>query len=189
MKIYLQIIVLLSLCWPAVFQADPLGEALISLERQQMRWLAQQQNQLGVEIDDFISDGCSGGLSDAWQFLAQALPAFSERAGSRPPWESCCVEHDKFYWRGDTQQGYEKRLQADKTLRSCVLQKGVEQKEMLATRLQKPVEEIEHLFGIAADMMYQAVRLGGKPCSFLPWRWGYGWPHCTLPLKNGGDVN
>jgi hypothetical protein len=29
-----------------------------------------------------------------------------------------------------------------------------------------------------ADLMYRAVRLGGIPCSGLPWRWGYGWPAC-----------
>jgi hypothetical protein len=26
--------------------------------------------------------------------------------------------------------------------------------------------------------MYHAVRLGGRPCTGLPWRWGYGYPHC-----------
>jgi len=29
-----------------------------------------------------------------------------------------------------------------------------------------------------AEIMYRAVRLGGAPCTTLPWRWGFGWPKC-----------
>ena len=29
-----------------------------------------------------------------------------------------------------------------------------------------------------ADLMYRAVRIGGVPCTGLPWPWDYGWPEC-----------
>ena len=32
---------------------------------------------------------------------------------------------------------------------------------------------------MSADMMYRAVRIGGGPCTGLPWRWGNGWPGCN----------
>ena len=34
------------------------------------------------------------------------------------------------------------------------------------------------LYAAIAELMYRAVRIGGIPCSGLPWRWGYGWPEC-----------
>jgi hypothetical protein len=37
------------------------------------------------------------------------------------------------------------------------------------------VRLVYHAIGTA---MFQAVRLGGGPCTGLPWRWGYGYPHC-----------
>ena len=36
----------------------------------------------------------------------------------------------------------------------------------------------ETLYAAIAELMYSAVRIGGIPCSTLPWRWGYGWPEC-----------
>ena len=37
---------------------------------------------------------------------------------------------------------------------------------------------VDLLYAGIAGAMYRAVRLGGVPCSALPWRWGYGWPEC-----------
>ena len=37
---------------------------------------------------------------------------------------------------------------------------------------------VETLYAANAELMYSAVRIGGIPCSALPWRWGYGWPEC-----------
>ena len=34
------------------------------------------------------------------------------------------------------------------------------------------------VYEVIGDLMYRAVRIGGIPCSGLPWRWGYGWPEC-----------
>ncbi|MDE1461883.1 hypothetical protein [Spartinivicinus poritis] len=73
-----------------------------------------------------------------------------------PVWEYCCILHDKVYWQGGTAQ---QRLKADNNLQQCVIQAG---------------------YPRLADLMYHAVRAGGGPCTGLPWRWGYGWPHCTL---------
>ena len=39
-------------------------------------------------------------------------------------------------------------------------------------------EAIERNFVIVGALMYRAVRVGGIPCTDLPWRWGYGWPQC-----------
>ena len=50
----------------ATAMADPLTEAMISIERVQMQWLAHEQAQASDGIQAFTSDGCSGGLSDAW---------------------------------------------------------------------------------------------------------------------------
>jgi hypothetical protein len=50
----------------------------------------------------------------------------------------------------------------------------------LAARHNITEETVKSIFNVAGEMMYQAVRVGGKPCTFLPWRWGYGWPQCPL---------
>lgn len=163
--------------------ADPLTEAMIDIERIQMQWLAHEQAQASDGIQAFSTDGCSGGLSDAWQYMATLMPAFNERYGHQPPWQACCVAHDKLYWQGVAEQGYEKRLQADTELKACVKQTGQRVSEALVKTSGRSKEEIEALFSVSAQMMYQAVRIGGKPCSLLSWRWGYGWPQCKLRLN------
>ena len=68
-------------------------------------------------------------------------------------WKECCHKHDLAYWRGGTE---DERNQADLAFKQCVLKKT----------------------GNAdlAEIMYQAVRVGGSP-HFPTWyRWGYGWP-------------
>nr|WP_255596676.1 hypothetical protein [Cognatishimia sp. MH4019] len=103
----------------------------------------------------FQSDGCSGGLSEVWSALPRELRA------DPLPFEACCVTHDRAYHAGGGEAlprgGYMARLAADRALQACVAQSG----------------------GRAlADGMFQAVRLGGMPCSGLAWRWGYGRPAC-----------
>ncbi|MPZ36304.1 MAG: hypothetical protein GEV13_36050 [Rhodospirillales bacterium] len=89
---------------------------------------------------EFTSDGCSGGMSVAWRALT----------GLPPPWEGCCVEHDRAYWRGGT---YDERAAADRQLLICVAARG-------------------HPYWALA--MYVAVRIGGASAWPTPWRWGYG---------------
>ena len=90
----------------------------------------------------FTTDGCSGWMSWGWRFLT----------GHPPPWDGCCVEHDRLYWMGGSAA---QRRQADQGLMACVIRSG-------------------HPWWAMA--MYPAVRLGGMFWLPLPWRWGYGWP-------------
>ena len=101
------------------------------------------------ELDDFWSDGCTlfpdGTLKD------------------RSLWCDCCFNHDIAYWRGGSKQ---ERLEADKTLRSCVLARTGNK--------------------ALADTMYAGVRLGGGPAFPTWYRWGYGWKYGRgyKPLTN-----
>lgn len=101
-------------------------------------------------LTPFASDGCSGGLSTVWTALAEDLP-----------FEACCITHDRVYHAGGAETtaraGYDARLRADIALQACVAETGGQ---------------------VIADAMYQAVRLGGQPCSGLSWRWGYGRAGC-----------
>lgn len=92
-----------------------------------------------AELKPFTTDGCSGLTFWVWSKLAGA-----------PPWEGECIEHDRAYWAGGTE---EQRLAADQKLRDAIAAKGYPK--------------------MAAAMFY-AVRVGGV--SWLPtsYRWGYG---------------
>jgi len=164
-------------------QANPVSEVIEATEVIQMKWLAAEQLASASSLQPFSSDGCSGGLSDGWFYLAENIPAFKQKLGDKPPWEHCCVDHDRVYWMGETKDGYVIRKQADRLLRQCVAATGKLQSEQLAELTSLNQKEVEKVFTIAAEMMYQAVRIGGKPCSLFPWRWGYGWPLCKIHLK------
>ena len=69
------------------------------------------------------------------------------------------------------------------TIGECVIETGKSMSEELAEKNNVSVSEIESSFEIAGELMYRAVRIGGKPCSRLPWRWGYGWPYCPLSIE------
>jgi hypothetical protein len=155
-------------------------DAMIKMETSHMKWLEKEQLQL-TNLISFVSDGCSGGMSGGWRFLAKQLPEFGKKYGNNPPWESCCIDHDRVYWLGVTKNGYAIREQADLVLKRCVIESG--QKMIGSKTDKKKKHEIEQIFAGTAEMMYQAVRIGGKPCSVLPWRWGYGWPQCTVRLS------
>ena len=93
----------------------------------------------------FSSDGCSGLMSWAWRTVT----------GHGPPWEGCCVVHDRAYWAGGT---WADRRAADRRLRQCVAANG---------------------HPLWAWLMWAGVRIGGTPYLPTAWRWGYGWhwPH------------
>jgi len=150
------------------------------LEEWNLNRLSSVQADPKSELIEFETDGCSGGLSDAWVGFAKVFPQFKQHFGNQPPWESCCESHDRAYWQGDTENGFAKRLQADEVLRQCVLDYGTENSKRLADKFNLSEDQITAQFKLTSMLMYRAVRLGGKPCSYLPWRWGYGWPHCTL---------
>ncbi len=146
------------------------------LEGHAMQALAASKQQ--ATIKPFSTDGCSGGLSYAWEQLASTIPAFRKKFGSNPVYESCCVAHDKAYWQGDTVDGYNKRRLADMELKNCVVAVGETRREQLSRELKISPGLIDTSFKYTANMMYYIVRLGGAPCNFMPWRWGYGWPQC-----------
>lgn len=185
---------------PASVEAAPLYWDLhddVDLERQLHQLLAEVQRR-PVELTPFASDGCSGGLSAGWQLIAEALPSLAGRIGETPPWQHCCVAHDRQYWRGPAINGVALRLAADKALQACVLATRVDSDLQAVSVDQLPAEprlmkvswtdigdpdldleaELDRLYPVAAGLMYQAVRIGGVPCSGLPW--GYGWPQCGL---------
>lgn len=130
----------------------------------------------------FTTDGCSGGLSDVWAYVAERFPAFAEAHQARPPWEACCVIHDRAYhragWDLDPERSYDNRLEADRQLRACVLATADARSTRLGDGYGLTPEQVGAAYSAIAQAMYLAVRLGGGPCMDMPWRWGYGYPPC-----------
>ena len=139
-------------------------------------------------VDSFTTDGCSGGMSAAWRVVADYFPEFAENNGVQPPWEACCVTHDRAYHAGgreaSAEAGFAARLAADERLRACVLETGTERAGTLAERYETAPEEIVEAYQAIGESMFLAVRLGGAPCSGLPWRWGYGSPQCVVVVDD-----
>lgn len=176
---------LLLVAWlgsPPAFGAGADGGAIEKIERElevsRYQALARVQADPQSRLAPFTTDGCSGGLSDGWRYLAKEVPGFKAKFGSKPPYEHCCVIHDRAYWRGETGQGFDKRLRADRALRQCVVDFGKTHRDEFAREFDLPAHVIEQNFAIVGALMYRAVRAGGGPCTGLPWRWGYGWPAC-----------
>lgn len=90
-------------------------------------------------IKPFTSDGCS------------SFP--NGTLNQKNLWLSCCVTHDKAYWKGGS---YKQRREADIALKLCVEQLG----------------EAD-----IAQLMLTGVRVGGSPYFPTEFRWGYGWPY------------
>ena len=177
---YLKEFLLLMLLIPSSLSAqNPLEEIVEVIESQQMLRLAAQQSRRDVTIDRFKSDGCSGGMSSAWSYLADTVPKFADYAGNEPPWEHCCVAHDRQYWRGVSDDGYAMRQQSDTQLRQCVQLTGKSHSKQISAELGLAEQDITELINLTSDLMYQGVRIGGAPCTGLPWRWGHGWPPCS----------
>jgi hypothetical protein len=133
----------------------------------------------------FVGDGCSGGLSTAWRTVAELFPGFAEAHRGIPPWEACCDAHDALYHDAagshTAAESFDARLSADEALRACVIGTGAERRTELAARYGVTGAEVDTAYRAIAAAMFRAVRLGGAPCSGLPWRWGFGYPQC-LPL-------
>lgn len=150
--------------------SDRLGDHRV--ERQAELWAHDRLMGVaqGGQPAAFVSDGCSGGMSALWQELSARFPAAAEEWGERPPWEQCCVAHDRAYHNAGgartSEESFAARLTADRTLRACVIENESERANSDVTAL--------------AEAMYVAVRAGGGPCTGLPWRWGYGYPVCHL---------
>lgn len=134
-------------------------------------------------LSAFTTDGCSGGLSKAWQTVSNLFPAFAKAHETTPPWEHCCVVHDRSYHSaGGATEVHESnalRLSADKSLRQCILDTGNKRSAELSTKYGLSQDQIRAAYAAIANAMYDAVRVGGLPCSGLEWRWGYGYPRCS----------
>ncbi len=136
----------------------------------------------GAEIAAFTTDGCSGGMSSVWAAVAATFPGFNATYEAKPPWAHCCVTHDHAYHLGGEdsapEMSFQARLAADELLRFCVADEAYQRDQDFAAQYGRSVDEIDLIFKFVADRMYDAVRLGGAPCSGFAWRWGYGWPQC-----------
>lgn len=135
-------------------------------------------------LEQFTTDGCSGGLSAGWHYLAGKIEKVQTIHGAHPPWESCCINHDLAYHTAadrtsSATQSFSARREADLLLRTCVLETGVNRAPELSTAYNLSEREIALMYTAIGDLMYRAVRIGGMPCTGLPWRWGYGWPECA----------
>lgn len=141
-------------------------------------------------LNGFTTDGCSGGLSLAWEQFSGQFPEFADNHGNLPPWQACCVAHDRAYHGGgrdahSASESFELRRAADLALRACVLQVGTDRSEDLRALYGLTTDQVASLYESVGDLMYRAVRLGGVPCTAEPWRWGYGWPECNAPSPDG----
>jgi len=151
------------------------------IEIGQHEQLVKIRKSASARLSVFVSDGCSGGLSVGWDFVSTVFPAIAHYHGDKPPWERCCVAHDRLYHAGrpaDAERSFEARRDADEQLRRCVIEVGQERVVALATAYGLSPEQVALLYRNIAEIMYRAVRLGGAPCTRLPWRWGFGWPQC-----------
>lgn len=166
-----------------VEESGPSGRLML-IELPAHRALSRIRSAEDTELEDFTTDGCSGGLSAGWMAVADWLPSFASEHGDTPPWEGCCVSHDRLYHSGgpspDAKASFVARLAADEALRQCVLATGEERLAAIMESNSVEPETVRKAYQTIADAMYVAVRTGGGPCTGLSWRWGYGYPQCLV---------
>jgi hypothetical protein len=141
----------------------------------------------GYDPMPFAGDGCSGGLSLVWRAIAEHAPAFAREHGTTPPFEGCCDAHDRVYHVAggarEAPDSFDARLRADEAMRACVMEVGAMRGPGIAAAYAVPVAQVTAAYGAMAEAMFQAVRLGGGPCTGLPWRWGFGFGQCLEAVK------
>lgn len=171
------------LLFPAGVAAEPPGTVVArAVELPAHRRLEEVRMAPGAALAPFATDGCSGGMSSLWTFAAERFPAFAEAHSGTPPWEACCVTHDRAYHAAGLdpapEASFAARLAADEVLRACVRATADDRDAILREQYGLSEPQVRGLYAAIAAGMFQAVRLGGGPCTGLPWRWGYGWPGC-----------
>ena len=121
----------------------------------------------GTTLAPFTTDGCSGGLSDVWRVVADRFPAFAEAHRQAPPWEGCCVTHDRAYHAAgpdaEAELSYAARLSADEALQLCVIHSADNRIGDLAGRYGLTENEVRSAYDAVAVAMYLAVRLRRGP--------------------------
>lgn len=154
------------------------------LELPAHRALIAVRTKPGARLSQFETDGCSGGLSDAWRVVVRRFEGFAQTYGSAPPWESCCVTHDRAYHNGvdapGAKRSFDARLKADQALESCVADMGQTQRDELAVIYDITPDQVTTAYATIGGAMFWAVRFGGGPCTGLPWRWGFGYANCSI---------
>lgn len=159
-----------------------------SLEMPAHRALMREVGEGAHQPAPFTTDGCSGGLSSVWRVVADRFPDFSAAHGNRPPWELCCVIHDRAYHNAGGAKAApasaQARRMADEALQTCVQTQGADRADELAAHYDVTPATVLDAYDLIAGSMYRAVRLGGGPCSGLPWRWGYGYPNCVVTFQD-----
>lgn len=179
---------LLGAAWaslvPFGLSADDGNGLSRTLELPAHRALMHRIGLADTELAPFTTDGCSGGMSGAWQLVADTFPEFESSFETAPPWEACCVTHDRAYHNAggapDAAASYDARLAADRALEVCVQQTGTARRKEYASEYDVTPDQVDGAFATIAGAMFLAVRFGGAPCSGLPWRWGYGYPQCSI---------
>ncbi len=175
---------LLAMSAPASAQNEATATVSRALERPSHEALMRLKARPDTELAAFQTDGCSGGLSQVWRVVSDRFPDFAEAHHAIPPWESCCVAHDRSYHdganAGTAGESFDARLGADDALRACVVETGATRIDDLARFYNVTPDQIATAYDSIAQAMFLAVRFGGAPCSGLPWRWGYGYPGCTV---------
>jgi hypothetical protein len=134
-------------------------------------------------LNDFTTDGCSGGLSAGWEQFSEEYPQFVVRHGKQAPWRECCVSHDRQYHSGgldaiSASESFEQRKSADLDLKDCVVGTGLQRSAVLQDFYGLTEADISVIYEATSELMYRAVRIGGIPCTNQTWRWGYGWQQC-----------
>ena len=169
---------------PVQAQEGRFGEVFKRIELLRHNRLMSIATEPSATLAPFTTDGCSGGLSWAWENTARDFPWFREAHQSAPPWEACCVTHDRAYHNAggaaEAQLSYQARLQADEALQSCVAEIGSTRATALADQYGLSPGQVDRIYSQIGAAMFRAVRAGGAPCSGLPWRWGYGYDGCLL---------
>ena len=176
-------VVLLLLPAPLVAQEETAENTVLrTLELPAHRALQSVIQDPATVLLPFETDGCSGGMSWSWRLVSDLFPDFKDAQGATPPWEDCCVIHDRAYHNAggttDASESYAARLGADEALRQCVVRQGEQNVAALSAQYEVSQEVVRQAYTTIGDAMFNAVRFGGGPCSVLPWRWGYGYPVC-----------
>lgn len=172
----------------AATQAAGEPEAGLGYEIELAGHRALARTRAAAELAPFTTDGCSGGMSSVWALVAQTFPGFRLLHGAVPPWESCCVTHDRAYHSAgpdaDPVASFTARFAADDALRVCVTHTAQSRGAELAEAYGMSEDEVVTGYRVISEAMFSAVRAGGAPCSGLSWRWGYGYPSCIVTPRD-----
>ena len=178
----MKITLITALLWTSPIGAQTALERLIELPAHER--LQTIRTDANNTLAAFETDGCSGYQSQKWEFIATYIPSFEEAHEKHPPWENCCITHDRAYHSGgfnsQAKASFDAREIADQKLYECVIQTATDRQAELSKIYGMAPAQVDTAYTAIANAMYAAVRLGGAPCSGLPWRWGYGYKNCGL---------